>query len=287
MKNYSKTVLTVLMCVVASLSVSAQTELGFNVGISTYDGDLAPATRVDVILNSQASLGVYGRVDVGRMLAFRGFIQQSKIRGDDADRPQTESRNLNFQTNILEMGVVAEIYPLGTDLIVAPFFSVGASVYNFNPETEFNGRLVELQPLGTEGQGLPGFAPKYGLTRLAIPLGAGIRYPMGDKFVLGAQASARVTFFDHLDDVSGNYVNYLELLDGNGSLSATLADRTGEFAGTEPRNIETGTQRRGDPVDNDWFYTATITIGYRLGSGLFNSGGGKSNAGKYNRCYKF
>ncbi len=55
---------------------------------------------------------------------------------------------------------------------------------------------------------------------------------------------------------------------------------------TDPRNIPTGT-RRGDPTNNDWFYTATITIGYRLGSGLFNSGGGKSNAGKYNRCYKF
>ena len=105
--------------------------------------------------------------------------------------------------------------------------------------------------------------------------------------MLGAQASARVTFFDHLDDVSGNYVNYRQLVEGNGSLSAALADRTGEFNGTEPRNIETGT-RRGDPIHNDWFYTATITIGYRLGSGLFNSGGGKSaNSKKYNNCYRF
>ncbi len=286
MKNYLETALFVLTCVVASLSVSAQTELGFNVGISTYNGDIAPATQVEVIMNSQASLGVYGRVDVGRLLAFRGFVQQSKIRGADADRATSQERNLSFRSNILEMGVVAEIYPLGTNNLVSPFVSIGASVYNFNPETEYNGRWVELQPLGTEGQGLPGFAPKYGLTRLAVPIGLGVRYPMGDNFVLGAQASGRLTFFDHLDDVSGNYVNYYELLDGNGSLSAAVADRTGEFNNTDPRNIETGT-RRGDPTDNDWFYTATITIGYRLGSGLFNSGGGKSNAGKYNRCYSF
>ncbi|MFK8055046.1 MAG: DUF6089 family protein [Saprospiraceae bacterium] len=286
MKNVITTALTVLMCVAATISVSAQTELGFNLGASSYDGDLAPS-KLGVVLQAQASLGIYGRVDVGSMLAFRGFVQQSKIQGSDVNRDAaSQQRNLNFRSNILEMGVVAEVYPLGTDLAVAPFISLGASVYNFNPETEYNGRWVELQPLGTEGQGLPGYAPKYGLTRFAVPIGIGVRYPMGNNFVLGAQGSARLTFFDHLDDVSGNYVNYYELLDSNGSLAAAVADRTGEFNNTDPRNIPTGS-RRGDPTNNDWFYTATITIGYRLGSGLFNSGGGNSNSGKYNRCYQF
>jgi len=287
MNNLSKIALLVLLCVAATFSVSAQTELGLNLGISTYNGDLAPETQIESLMNAQASLGAYGRFDVGERLAFRGFVQQSKIKGSDENRTNDLiQRNLNFRTNILEMGVVAEIYPLGTNQLVAPFVSVGASVYNFKPETEYNGRWVELQPLGTEGQGLPGYAPKYSLTRFSVPIGIGLRYPMGENFVLGAQLSGRLTFFDHLDDVSGNYVNYYELLQGNGSLSAAVADRTGEFNNTDPRNIPSGS-RRGDPTDNDWFYTSTITIGYRLGSGLFNSGGGKSNAGKYNRCYQF
>jgi len=286
MNNLTKLVLTALLCVAATFTVSAQTELGLNLGVSTYNGDLSPETEIEALLNAQSSLGAYGRIDVGSMLAFRAFVQQSKIQGSDENRTNNlVQRNLNFRSNILEMGVVAEIYPIGTDRVVAPFVSIGASVYNFKPETEYNGRWVELQPLGTEGQGLPGYAAKYSLTRFAIPIGMGVRYPMGDNFVLGAQISGRLTFFDHLDDVSGNYVNYYELLQGNGSLSAAVADRTGEFNNTDPRNIPTGS-RRGNPTDNDWFYTATITIGYRLGSGLFNSGG-KSNSGKYNRCYQF
>lgn len=287
MNNLFKLALTVLMCVAVTEIVSAQTELGINVGASSYNGDLAPSANKTMVLNAQTSIGVYGRVDVTPKLAFRGFVQQSKIQGSDADRGQsTQGRNLSFRTDILEMGVVAEIYPIGDRFAVQPFISAGASVYNFNPETEYNGRWVELQPLGTEGQGLPGFAPKYGLTRFAVPLGAGIRYPMGENFVLGAQASARLTFFDHLDDVSGNYVNYYELLEGNGSLSAAVADRTGEYNGTDPRNLETGSPR-GNPTNNDWFYTATITVGYRLGSGLFNAGRGNSSSKKYNRCYSF
>ena len=287
MYNLFKIVLSVLLCVVVTKFVSAQTELGINTGISTYTGDLSPSSSSAILLNAQTSLGVYGRVDVGEKLAFRGFIQQSKIQGSDANRDaSTQSRNLSFRTNILEMGVLAEIYPLGDLIDVQPFIAIGASVYNFNPETEYNGRWVELQPLGTEGQGLPGYAAKYGLTRFAVPVGIGVRYPIGDNFVLGAEANARLTFFDHLDDVSGNYVNYYELLEGNGSLSAAVADRTGEFLDTDPQNLPSG-RHRGDATNNDWFYTATITVGYRLGSGLFNSGKGNSSSKKYNRCYSF
>lgn len=284
-----------LALLLAAAPLTAQIELGVAGGASMYEGDLAPSSVLDKLTSARRSVGVYARGPISERVALRGFVQSSRIHGDDALRPGTVARNLSFRSDIFEIGLAAEVYVLGYDHAVAPYVSVGASVYRFNPEAEFNGRLVELQPLGTEGQGIPGFGEKYALTRFAIPVGVGARYPLGESFVLGVDVSSRLTWFDHLDDVSGNYVNYETLLRGegvdgsrgNGSLAAALADRTGEYLGTDPRDVPTGTLR-GDPTNNDWFYTATVTIGYRIGSGLFGVGGGRSaGSNRYNRCYEW
>ena len=286
--------LACLLCLGAP--ITAQVELGLFGGTSTYEGDLSPTSLTARLQGLRSTFGGYGRIDVGPNLSFRGYVQQLKIQASDADRLSTQARNLSFHSNILELGVEAELYVLPNYQRIAPFVSFGASVYNFNPLTEYQGRDVELQPLGTEGQGLPGFRPRYALTRFAVPVGIGIRYRINDYFNVTARGSARLTFFDHLDDVSGNYVNYFTLLDGrgidgaagNGSLAAALGDRRGEFLGTDPFDVPTG-QRRGDPTNNDWYYSATIGVGYTLGSGLFDRGSshGDRGASRYNRCYQF
>ena len=275
-----------LLLLSSSLLAHAQADLGIMIGASTYQGDLAPTNPVQVLTQSQASFGVYGRVGISDRLGFKGFIQSSRVQGSDALRPGSVSRNLSFRTQIFEVGALAEFYPLGNRRALVPYLQGGASVYRFNPEALFNGRYIELQPLGTEGQGVAGYGDRYQLTRLAIPLGFGLRYNLGESFVIGAEISARLLFFDHLDDVSGRYVNYYELVQTNGSLAATLADRTGEYFGTENRDVPTGTLR-GDPTNNDWFYTGVITIGYRLGNGLFSSSSKKGVNSRYSRCYKF
>jgi len=286
--------LAVSLLLVATVA-QAQTEIGMNVGISFYEGDLGAPTPIERLAIAKTSFGAYSRFDISDRLAFRLFVQSSKVQGSDANRPGSMTRNLSFESDIYELGFMTEIYPFGTYQSFAPYFQAGVSVYRFNPTTEYNGRIEELQPLGTEGQGLPGFAPKYGLTRMAVPVGIGFRHQFGQNWIVGMQGAARMLFFDHLDDVSGNYVNYntlrsgedLEGSTGNGSLAAALGDRTGEFLGQEPRDIPSGT-RRGDPTDNDWFYTATVTVGYRLGSGLFSAGKRRgSGASRYNKCYSF
>ncbi len=275
-----------LVLAALSTTLSAQTELGLSLGMGGYDGDLGPSTISGRVAQLKPAIGVYGRVPVSERIGVSAYVQRYRIHGDDANRTSTAGRNLSFQSSVMEFGAVAEVYPLGIDMAIAPYLSVGAAVYRFNPETEFNGRLVELQPLGTEGQGMPGFARRYGLTRFAIPLGLGVRMPFGDAWVIGAEARGRMTFFDHLDDVSGNYVNYYELVQGNGSLSAALADRTGEHLGTENRDIPSGSVR-GDAGDNDVTYTLSLTVGYRLGTGLFNGSSRSSGASRYNKCYSF
>ena len=264
----------------------SQTELGLMAGVSGYDGDLGPTSVGTTFARLKPAVGAYARMPLSDRLGFVANVQHYSIEGSDSDRPSSVTRNLSFSSKVMEFGAAAEVYPLGMDRPLAPYLTVGAAVYRFNPETEFNGRQVELQPLGTEGQGLPGYGERYGLTRFAIPVGVGIRVPIGDAWVAGAQLRARLLLFDHLDDVSGNYVNYYELVQGNGSLSAALADRTGEYLGIENRDIPSGTSR-GDATDDDVTYTASLTIGYRLGTGLFSGGSRGSGGSRYGKCYQF
>ena len=269
-------------------------DLGITMGFSGYEGDISATTFLDRVEQLRGALGVYGRVTVSEGIALRASVLHAQVQGADALRPSSQSRNLSFESNIFEIAAVAEWYPFRISLPAQPYVSLGASVYSFNPTTEYNGRTVELQPLGTEGQGMPGFEEKYQLTRFALPIGAGVTKSLGYSFVLGAEFSTRMLFFDHLDDVSGQYVNYYTLLDGrgvegasgNGALAAALGDRTAELTGAEPRDLPTG-RMRGNPLNNDWYYTATISLGYRIGSGLFGAGGSRRDMSRYNRCYSF
>ena len=269
-------------------------DLGVTMGFSGYEGDISATTFLDRVEQLRGALGVYGRVTVSEGVALRASVLHAQVQGADALRPSSQARNLSFESNIFEIAAVAEWYPFRVSLPAQPYLSIGASAYSFNPTTEYNGRTVELQPLGTEGQGMPGFDAKYQLTRLALPIGAGITKSLGYSFVLGAEFSTRMLFFDHLDDVSGQYVNYYTLLDGrgvdgasgNGALAAALGDRTAELTGSEPRDLPTGGMR-GNPLNNDWYYTATISLGYRIGSGLFGAGGSRRDMSRYNRCYSF
>ena len=110
---------------------------------------------------------------------------------------------------------------------------------------------------------MEGFADPYRLTQVSIPMGVGFRFALNDFLMIGVEAGVRRTFTDYLDDVSGSYVNYNDLLAGNGELAAALGNRTGELNGSEPVILPTGTQR-GNPAEDDWYSVAGVTLSYRF-----------------------
>lgn len=289
-----KTVVSVFALFYISIfSLSAQVELGLKLGGSVYFGDLSSSV-MQAYGQTDLAYGAYGRGAVSDVGFLSFYVQRSKIKGSDVNTAN-QSRNLSFQSNVLELGGTFEYYFLGTNRLVQPYLFAGMSVFNFNPKTYYNGQLVELQPLGTEGQGLPGYDEKYNLTRFALPFGIGAKMPIGQYLIVGVELSTRATFFDHLDDVSGNYVNYYTLRDGrdlagsngNGALAAALGNRKNEYLGVSDPLDEPSGGVRGNPARNDWFQSFSISVGYRLGSGFFGSQGAKSNSDRYNRCYSF
>ena len=224
--------------------------------------------------------GLFARLNRNRLWSYRLSFSYGVVSANDADSnaENRQRRNLNFRSRILELALTGEFNFLGRDRRFSPYIFGGVALFNFNPEAEYQGRRVALQPLGTEGQGMENFPGRYSRTQLSIPMGLGFKFAINDRLNIGLEAGLRKTFTDYLDDVSGSYVNYNELLAGNGQLAANLANRTGEFLGTDPVIVATGTQR-GNPDSKDWYFMSGVTLSYNLFDDNNGWGGGKNQIG--------
>lgn len=254
-------------------------EFRFYVGANYYQGDLAPH-------NSRFSFSP-GRLGLATMLGTKlnnSFKLNLKfmigqIGGNDADAPLADrkKRNLSFDSPLYEVGLNTEISfnsfikqldKYGINI----YYTTGVNVFKFSPKAKLrlpSGKfeLIDLQPLGTEGQGLAGFKDRYSLVQINIPMGVGIKFQLFDNIELGFELVPRLTFTDYLDDVSDVYVSYDDLIAANRPLAAQLANRTGEYLGTGPINVPTGSTR-GNPDDNDWYFFGSTFISYNFGKGF-------------------
>lgn len=241
-------------------AVAQKSELGFFGGTSFYLGDL---NRNKIFAKSQLAGGLVYRYNVSPRWAVRANVIFASVRASDAETNNNDPRNLSFRSPITEISLQAELnfMRLYTDWEknkFAPYIFAGIGLFSFNPKAEFNGVYYDLQPLGTEGQGLDGQKKKYSLTNVAIPFGIGLKYNISKIMTIGIEWSMRYTFTDYLDDVSGNYFDNMELLVERGELVAALADRSEQLhqAGTGRGNITT----------KDWYSFAGITITFRIGN---------------------
>ena len=167
-------------------------------------------------------------------------------------------RNLNFKSKINTFDLIALINLRSILISQINFCNVyligGYSLFSFNPITNYNGREVELNPLGTEGQGMIGYKPKYNLTAGAINFGISIEYPFNPRCSIQSQLLLRKTNTDYLDDISNSYIDFNLLSQQNGLLAAELGNKI---------NAPQGSQR-GNPIDQDWFQSLNIGLSYKI-----------------------
>ncbi|RMF28516.1 MAG: hypothetical protein D6765_05925 [Bacteroidetes bacterium] len=264
-----------------TLSFGQYLEAGLLLGGANYLGDLSNNSSRLYLKETRAAFGAFGRYNLNDFINFRLGANIAWIGGEDANVDNDESirqRNLSFRSRILEGSLTVEwnilgYQPYALARTLSPYLFGGIAVTNFNPKARYQGRWVELQPLGTEGQGMEQFPDRkpYRLTELSVPFGVGVKYALTDKWNLGFEIGARRSFTDYLDDVSTTYVEYGELLAGNGELAAALGNRTGELSGGEPVSVPTGTPR-GDDNPADWYFIAGFTVSYNfLDNGLMGS----------------
>ncbi len=254
--------ITVIMTV---FSVNAQNvELGLWGGVSLYSGDFDSDVLGDYFKTLEPAGGILLRLNPSDPLSVEFGVNLGKISGEDGVTNNNEFRNLNFRSKISEFSLKFNWNflrlgnPRGTEVV--PYLLAGGSVFHFNPEASFDGNWIELQPLGTEAQGVPGYKDPYSLTAFSVLMGGGLKFIISQKMTIGLEFAGRMTNTDYLDDVTSDEVNYLDVL-SNGSLAASISNPN--IKDTEAQNV---IYKRGGPF-KDWFYMGGISFSFAFGGG--------------------
>ena len=236
----------------------SNTELGFKGGASYYTGDL----NSNHFNSANPAASFIVRRNIDRRFAVKGEIAIMSIDADDrnSDDPVRLDRGLHFRSQIQELSSQIEFnfLPFETGSVLynwTPFIYSGISLFNFNPQAEnSNGQWVDLQPLGTEGQGTTAYPDrkKYARTQIAIPLGGGIKYTLNDRLNIMVSFSGRKAFTDYLDDVSTTYPGIPTEF---GASNIEMSDPTYSHAKDE---------QRGNDLEDDWYFFSGISITFRL-----------------------
>jgi len=295
--------LSVLICLFAffSLQTSSQSistnnrkfELGLGLGPMFFVGDLGGSAGVgktfikdlDLPL-TKFSKGVYLTYSPTEFLGIRAGINLGYLEGDDLEAPSKggaemdrRERGLNFKTQISEAYGVIEFYPTvffekydGLKGKIRPYFTAGAGLFHFNPQAQdVDGKWVKTHPLRLEGQGMAEY-PKnkpYSLTQKNLLAGFGVKYYLSDNLFTGFEVMHRKLFTDYVDDVSLNY--YIDPIYFDQYLSAADAEVArrifykGSYTFPTTRPYEEYAER-GDPSQNDAYFSVILKLGWRLGN---------------------
>jgi len=279
-----------LFCLPISL-IGQHFEAGFLVGGSNYLGELSANSSQIFLKETNIAAGAFAKYNVNHLVALRLGFNYTTISGADRNSGNRAiiDRNLNFQSDIYEVGLIGEFNILGYQpynytSTFSPYLFGGIAFFQFNPQGELNGQLFDLQPLGTEGQNLAAFPERtpYKLNQFAIPFGVGFKYTLTETLNLGVEIGARKIFTDYLDDVSLTYP-------GNAAFAAEGASlETIQLSNQSSNNLgdDIAGFARGDNNVNDWYFILGVTLSYNfLDNGLI--GGRKRSRGGKTGCPTF
>jgi hypothetical protein len=137
-------------------------------------------------------------------------ITYGSISGTDSTGAQDRRfRSLTYRSDIREIVFITEFHPLSLKnieypLIISPYILAGFGWFSFNPQSYYQGRWVDLQPLRTAGQGFEEYPDRkpYKLSSACIPFGLGFKYDISPLFAARLEVLERYTFTDYLDDAS-------------------------------------------------------------------------------------
>ncbi len=241
-------------------------EIGLTGGVTYYIGDLNPVKHYPV--GTKPAGGMLFRHNMTDRFAIRlqGLYSTLEAYDSDSDDPVQQIRNLHFRARLVEAAALFEINffryrsRVKGDRKWTPFVFGGLAYFRASPQAELNDEWYDLQPLGTEGQGTtarPG-TEVYPVDRISLPFGAGMKFNLG-RVDIQVEWGLRRTWTDHIDDVSGTYVDNDLLAFENGPLSALFADRSGL---NEVPGFTNAERARGDPNTRDWYQYTGLSITY-------------------------
>ena len=258
---------------------------GFSGGVSIYNGDLSPSITKNILADGSASYGLLARMNFQGTHAVRLNFLRTTLHADDRFGDNNLTRQLDFRSSITELTIIGEINPIqvitGNNPKIYPYLFAGIGGFHFNPLGKIDDRYVQLQPLGTEGQGIEGNPDRYATTELVVPLGIGVKVHINRRTTLEGELGYRLLFTDYLDDVSDTEVDYLQVLENNGPLAARFSNPNLDPSDPLPVKYTRGGNKR------DGYFIASLTLAFRFGGGQMAGNSFEQNLNARVNCPKF
>ena len=294
---------SVLICLLAffsirgsaqSVSIGDKLEIGLGIGPMFFVGDLGGSAGVGKTFikdldfpMTKLSKGLYINFYPVEFIGLRLAANLGHLEGNDMEAPakggwemDRRERNLHFQSKIKEAYAALEVYPTyfmeqydGLQGKLRPYFLGGVGIYHFDPEAkDIDGRFVKLAPLHLEGQGFPEYpdSKPYKLTQMNLVMGGGVKYYLKENLYIGFEILHRKLFTDYVDDVSHNYyidpIHFDQHLPAADAVKARRLFYRGIYSFPATRPYEEFAER-GDPKQNDAYFSSIIRFGWRLNGG--------------------
>jgi hypothetical protein len=175
-----------LVCITFITGYAQLTDIGFGLGGFNFTGDM---TRYYDIKNSRPALSVFMRANFSDAVGLRYGFTGGQVSGSDND-PDDPFDMDPFTNYIIEGSANLEYYFLDfkskhARIHWTPYLYFGAGMF-FVFGSEKTADYNRFQPM--------------------LPLGFGFKYSTSPKIDIGIEASARVTFFDYIDNNSGGAI---------------------------------------------------------------------------------
>ncbi len=277
--------LTLIICLFSCIGgwsqpITLSREFGVNIGFSNFLGDLGGSGGIGRALwwdidpeVTRPAIGLVFRQELVPQTAFRLNLYGSMLYGDDAlsNNEFRNYRNLSFRSPVIEASAYLEFdfnrFSGTNKKKWTPYLYGGIGAFYFNPQAYYNGEWIDLQPLGTEGQGLPQYPDrkKYSRVAMCFPIGAGFKVLTHNNLVVGFEMASRFTTTDYIDDVSNSYPNpdyyFLTYDSETALLAAELSDRSD---GSRPDLITLEGPRGGQDNNDTYIFGGLLTLTYHL-----------------------
>lgn len=260
-------------------------EFGFSIGATNLIGELGGANRIGSESFSlrdfdfpavRPTVGISMGFQIMKHANLKTSLLVGYLRGNDkwTDYKSRKQRNINYRSILVEFTEQYEYYLTQgkqtrttynlrmqrqkfslRNLPFTTYLFTGISVFYFNPQNmDKHGNWKNVKQYHTEGQGYVPTRKNYHLIQLSIPMGIGMKFPLGKGYSLGFEYGLRKTFTDYLDDASMTYFDEDFLRQHFGQIAVDLSNPSKDAPW-----LKAG-QQRGDPRDKDSYLFALITI---------------------------
>jgi len=248
-------------------SYSQEAFLGISLGGANYQGDLQD--KILTLDGMTPGIGFNILYAPNNRFSLSAELFRGVLSGSDA-KPgsRNQSRNLQFVTQLIDASIAGRLnFYNNRDFIFIPYATAGATLFYVDPYTYDTDRhRVYLYPMSTEGQGLPGYShvPSHHTLNGAILFGGGVEMRITKKIRMDIEVGWRKTFTDYIDDVSGDYPVFRDLLSARGPDAVQYSYRGDEVSGGSLL-YPSGTAR-GNAARDDWYHMVSIRLRYSFRS---------------------